>query len=670
MQIKLEHICCNTKILPIDFFNESIFGKSMIHNESGTTERSSSDLNIEYFKHVGFPKNFCTIIEHGLPLLLGANPPRRLVPNHASANLSENKDFIVSTLTKWENMNILSYVYEQPHIVNPLSVVTNGTKKRFVLDARSSGLNDHIISPKFHLPNMEGIAQLLQRDDFMLKLDLANGFLQLPIRNIEKTYLGFRSPIDGRFGVLNRLPFGLRSAPFLFATFTNAIKQATTQILKIQTEVYIDDWFMANRQLTNLQADYTRFEEFLSNLGVSIQHEKTEGPARCITYLGLTIDTSMCQIRLPEMKRLKYLAGIEDLVIASQPTMAQLAKTAGRLVHIASVHRAGAAHIQPLWDILYKDRKQWTRVQLEHEGLNIDPELRECLSWWKQTLSVPNIQRKIWVSPSNSLFLWSKLSANELVGNAFTICTDASNQGWGASTGTYTSTGMWSNKQRRNSINWRELKAVNLALNSWDFIYNGPVLLLTDSSTVVAALRKRASHTKALQDLIKELASMEESRNIEVVALHIPGVLNDLPDRLSRGMDVTQASLLTFERSSAPVILKNISQLIGLVWNDRNSKANPFYRHANILVTPQSFLIAVTTPDIPFLKRQLYNLINHEYTIFILIPKLPTSEIPLPFTQIVYEISDVSCLNAIEIKWSVLRVVTNGGIPARTAIQD
>lgn len=227
---------------------------------------------------------------------------------------------------------------------------------------------------------------------------------------------------------------------------------------------------------------------------------------------------------------------------------------------------------------------------------------------------------------------------------------------------------MWSNRQRRNSINWRELKAVNLALNSWAFIRDTPILLLTDSVTVVAALRKRASQTKALQDLIKELALIEEARNIEVVALHIPGALNDLSDRLSRGMDVTQASMLVFDKSSAPAILQSISHLYGMVWKNENSTVTPFCRHANLAVGPQSSLIAVTTSDIPFLKRQLNNLVLHSYPIFILISEIPTSEIQSPFTVIIHDSLNICCLNATNVKWLLFKLVPNGGTPVRTAI--
>lgn len=656
MNINLEHICCNTHALPEDFFRQSIFGKSMINEHDTTAPRTPTELNINQFRRVGFPESFCTSLEHGLSLLLGANPPRRLVPNHNTANLHENREFITTTLAKWEAMNIISYVREQPYIVNPLSVVDNGKKKRLVLDARSSGLNDHIISPKFHLPNIEEIMQTLQHNDFMIKMDLANGFLQLPIRCIERTFLGFKNPVDGRFGVFNRLSFGLRSAPFIFATFTHAIKHALRQVLNLRTEVYIDDWFLANHSLETLTDMQSRFVDFLSSLGVAIQYEKTEGPSRCITYLGLSVDTNKDEIRLPEVKRMKYLMGLEELLQAEHPKMAQLAKAAGRLVHISFVHREGAANIQPLWDILYKERTQWTRAQLEREGLTIDSELHSCLQWWRNLLSIPDIRRTVWVAPNGDLFLWSMASAKDSVANAKTICTDASNEGWGASSGTCTRTGIWSNRQKRNSINWRELKAVTLAIISWEFIRNTPVLILSDSSTVIAAVRKRASKTHALQNLLKELSDLEKSRNIEVVALHIPGVLNDLPDRLSRGMPVTAATLLSFENDASRFAIKD-PNLIGMIWNNDKRNAIAFNRLEAIKVAPQNSVIAVSTPDIPFLKKHLHHLSNHPFTTFILIPKILTSEYPIPSTEVVEQSCHLKCLNAINIEWILLKII-------------
>lgn len=391
-QWNLKHICFKTSVLPNDFFSKSIFGKSITINELDRAECTPSDLKIGNFKQAGFPLDVCTALEYGL------------VSNHASAMQIENREFVIMTLNKWEHMGVFDYVGQRPYIVNPLSVVTTGQKKRLVLDARGLGLNDFIIAPKFVLPNMGDVMLRLHKDDYMIKLDLANGFSQLPVRKPECTFLGFQNPIDGRFAVLKRLHFGLSSAPFLFFTFTHALKQGAKQVLNVHSEVYID-WFLSNASLSTLNDDYNQFTNFLSFLGVAIQHEKTEGPSQAITYLGLTINTLENRISLPEAKRLKYLTEIQELLQAEVPTMEQLAKNAGRLVHISFVHRAGAGNVQPLWNVLYKERKEWTKLQLEREGLFIEPDLLHCLQWWVRALSHENLQRIAWMTPTKQLFL-------------------------------------------------------------------------------------------------------------------------------------------------------------------------------------------------------------------------------------------------------------------------
>lgn len=635
-------------------------------NTYSTHERTPSGLNTQNFREAGFPEQFCTVLEHGLPLLLGANPPNRAIPNYASATSPANHEFMRTTLNKWETMGIIRYVEHQPHIVNPLSVVVNENKQRLVLDARSSGLNDNIISPKFILPDIGEIVQTLRSHDFMVKLDLANGFLQLPIQKNEQKFLGFRSPIDGRYGVLQRLPFGLRSAPFLFSSFTNALRQAMEQILQLKTHVYIDDWFIANHTLADVTTNLETFSGFLAFLGVEIKHEKTEGPARSITYLGIVLDTAVHEIRLAENKRVKYLQGIIDLMQSETPTMAMVAKTAGRLVHIAFVHREGAAYVQPFWEVLYKERKTWTRTLLEQEELTLDAELKECLIWWKDALLVPNIRRKIWVSPTGQLFLWTQQAIQSMSTQALTICTDASNDGWGATTGLLTVAGKWSNRQKRTSINWRELKAVNLSINSWEFIRETPILILSDSATVIAAIRKRSSHAAALCNLIKELSDIEAERNIEVIAVHIPGVLNDLPDRLSRNMNWQTATTLSFDRESAHPCIRNVEQLCGMAWKQTKFDACAFPRNKELMVKPQTLLVAVTTPDIPYLKQKWSQLENHNEKVFILLPCIPTSELPLLNTVTIKSSPVITCIDAPHTEWILLEVVRNGGSFART----
>lgn len=263
--------------------------------------------------------------------------------------------------------------------------------------------------------------------------------------------------------------------------------------------------------------------------------------------------------------------------------------------------------------------------------------------------------------------MWSIKSATQHARCAQTICTDASDSGWGASTGITTIAGTWSERQKATSINWRELKTSIIAINAWNFVRNTPLLVLTDSSTVVAAIQKRASKAQALQYLIKDLLNLEKHRGIEVVAIHLSGNLNDLPDRLSRGLPIGEASMLTFNRESFPVELRNFSQLHGLAWKQSRWDSCPFLRQQELKVVSCPLLIAITTPDLPFLKLHLKKLAELSAEILILLPLVPSSELPLPFTRERKIESSPFCYEAENSQWTIVEVLHIGGINAKTA---
>lgn len=612
------------------------------------------------FRELGFPTGFCEVLDYGLPLLMKTTPPSSKRNNHESASADENRTFTSQTLDKWEAMEVFRRVRKRPHTINPLAVISKDGKKRLVLDATSSGLNDCLMSPKFPLPDMESIVRTLYDGSFMMKSDLASGFLQLPINADEQTYLGFTHPIEGTYCVMQRLPFGLASAPFLFMTFTKTIERAVEKILGVQTRVYIDDWFFAGRDAAKLQDEFTSFVRLLDYLGVKLQHSKTEGPTRDISYLGLGIHTERHLIYLPEDKRIKYLKGLTDLLQDERSTMASLAKTAGQLVHISAIHKAGAGHIQPLWNIIYKDRTQWTRNQLARETLTLDDDLTACLKWWKQVLQSTQITRKIWVADDRRLFIWGSYTAAIDTYQAITICTDASDLGWGASTGISTVSGLWTPAQQENSINWRELKSVLLAIRQWGFLRNAPLLVLTDNVTTVAAIRLRASRAPPLQGLVDELTYLEDSRGIETIAIHIPGKLNDLPDRLSRGLPTMTASMLTFDPLLLPPELRDAHQLVGITWKHRKFDAQPFARSQPIQHTStRTLLIAITSPDLPFLQLHVRALRSRTAETWFLIPYIPTAHLPIEHTKLCQELTEGVCIDAPNASWMLLKVMPN-----------
>lgn len=651
---KFNHICTRVEKLPNDFFDESPFGKSLTAKDHLKGEPIDSNLKIEKFQELGFPKNCWETLKYGLPLLMYKLPSKTQTKNHVSVTESANLDFVKEALGKWEAAKIFRYVEVKPLVLNPLKVVVKEDKKRLVLDARTSGLNDCLLAPKFELPSLEVIVNMIKDRAFMMKTDLASGFLQLPINEKEQAYLGFLHPLNSRFCVIQRLPFGLRSAPFLFQTFTQLLEVATKEILQITTKVYMDDWFLTDPDEYQLRNNFEDFASLLEGLGISLQHTKTEGPATQLVYLGLGIDTIKHELFLPEVKRTKYLEFLSKLLQSSETTMEEIAKAAGRLVHISVIHKAGMGHVQPLWEIMYRERKIWSKRQLTREILQIEEETKECLVWWRNILEHPNITRRIWVAENQSLFIWGRDTALTDRFHAITICTDASDTGWGASTGVTVASSVWSEPQANTSINWRELKTVFLAIKQWKFIVDVPVLVLTDNMTVVAALGSRASRAQPLQDLVEEFNCLENSRKIEVVALHIPGVLNDLPDRLSRRMDMNTASMLTIRQSDLPIEVQQAEQLIGVCWPARRFDAQPFLRRQTLNLKEKTTLLAITTPDLPYLDLHLKRLLHCVPRIWIIIPKIPSSHLPITGFRMKLELEEGICKEAPQTSWWLL----------------
>ena len=63
---------------------------------------------------------------------------------------------------------------------------------------------------------MRHAARLAQRGWWCAKYDLKDGYLQLPLRENQCDFLGFRHPRTGEYFRYRYLCFGLACAPFIF----------------------------------------------------------------------------------------------------------------------------------------------------------------------------------------------------------------------------------------------------------------------------------------------------------------------------------------------------------------------------------------------------------------------------------------------------------------------
>ncbi len=137
---------------------------------------------------------------------------------------------------------------------------------------------------------------------------------------------------------------------------------------------------------------------------------------------------------------------------------------------------------------------------------------------------------------------WSDLSflqaevPMEQVSRHAVVYTDASAKGWGATFNGLAVSGVWTGPQLHWHINCLELLAVHLALNRLKRRLRGEhVLVRTDSTATVAYINRQGGlRSRRMSQLARHLLLWSRKHLRLLRAIHIPGLLNQTADEMSR----------------------------------------------------------------------------------------------------------------------------------------
>ena len=99
------------------------------------------------------------------------------------------------------------------------------------------------------------------------------------------------------------LPFGLRSAPLLFTAVADAVQFIMEKRGARWVPHYIDDFITigspeSTECIENVQLMHTTYDQ----LGLPIELSKNVGPSTILTFLGIELDSSRLELRLPQEK--------------------------------------------------------------------------------------------------------------------------------------------------------------------------------------------------------------------------------------------------------------------------------------------------------------------------------------------------------------------------------
>ena len=144
--------------------------------------------------------------------------------------------------------------------------------------------------------------------DALVKLDLKNTYHIVPVHPQDQHLLGISW--EGKSYADRALPFSLHSALKIFSAVADMIAWAL-HCAGVQHQIhYLDDFLFLGAPATGEARRTLGIAlRVLELLGVPVASQKTEGPACCLTFLGILIDTQAFELRLPVGKIQRLILG-------------------------------------------------------------------------------------------------------------------------------------------------------------------------------------------------------------------------------------------------------------------------------------------------------------------------------------------------------------------------
>ena len=173
------------------------------------------------------------------------------------------------------------------------------------------------------------------------KIDLKDAFRLIPVNPLDWNLLGIHW--RGKFYIDTCLPFGLRSAPYLFNRLSQAIHWILTNNYGVQHLLhYLDDFLTAGPADSpvcsqNLNAMLT----LCQNINAPVKTSKIEGQSTSITFLGIHLDTVTMEASITVERKQSLLAELNGLYPRRKCTKRQLLSTIGKLSFACKVLPAG-----------------------------------------------------------------------------------------------------------------------------------------------------------------------------------------------------------------------------------------------------------------------------------------------------------------------------------------
>ena len=374
--------------------------------------------------------------------------------------------------------------------------------------------------------------QCLGRGATMIKRDFADAFRQIPVSPLDTPLLGFH--FQGSFYGERFLPFGLRTAPYLFNLFAEVFHWLLERSLHLEYPEarvvhYLDDFLVLLPPESAWEPAGALFQKLSEELGLQIKEAKNE-QGRQVSFAGIVVDTEKMVIRLPPEKKIKGLGLITKHESAASISLFDLQQLTGFLNFVTIVVPLGRAFLRRLYNL------QLFFPPGKHARRRISPEAQKDLTWWRELLSTnTEVERLFLPTSRNQVSMWTDAAGSQGIGGYF-ITGDP---------GAYCPRKLCLTQafalafprhiqKKKEHINTKEMRAVEQGLLRWARLWKGTrVNLHIDNQAVVYGIANQSMRGNTM-GVLRRCLLLASKWDIELSPTWLPTKQNALADALSR----------------------------------------------------------------------------------------------------------------------------------------
>jgi hypothetical protein len=368
---------------------------------------------------------------------------------------------------------------------------------------------------------------------YTAKTDVADAFRLIPVQPSDYPKLGMC--FQNKYYYDRALPQGCGSSCKIFETFSSAIHAILEAYApEVKCVHMLDDFFLMSPDYNTCASHLDLLLAICSDIGVPMAPEKTTVPSTTTTFLGVELDTTARVARLPREKLDQYTSDIHSALSHSKIRKRELESLIGKLNFAASVVPA-RPFLRRLIDLLNTVEKPYFFIRLTNS-------VKQDLLTWLQFLTTYNgvtYFRALGVADSITIHMVS----------------DASKKGFGACYGSKWIQAPYPDTWHAHHITLLELYPIFVLIHIFGpLMKNSNILFHCDNSAVTAILNKQSSKDKNVMAIVRPLVLLLVDLNIYLKSEHIAGILNILPDRISR-FQVTPALLRHYGMEPHPTLI-------------------------------------------------------------------------------------------------------------------